>query len=102
MFKQIDLHGLDQIQALSKVELAFLDAQEHNISKIEIITGKGSKTLFTVVEDYLMKHDYSYAITNDNGAFEVYLEQDYWDDEEEDNYCDVLKEYPFPEDENCC
>ncbi|VEU77858.1 Smr/MutS family protein [Mycoplasmopsis columbinasalis] len=82
----LDLHGLDQIQAISKVVILLDNALRIKIPVVHIITGKGNGALFTTALDLLIKENYEYSIENQGGEIIVFLQREfkqyYVDDDE--------------------
>lgn len=86
----VDLHGFNIQQALSKVELAWDYAFEYYYDELQIVTGKGSGTIKTSIEDMLLKEGYSYIEDSNSASFIVDLSsindfEDYSYDDEKYN-----------------
>ncbi|WP_029512502.1 Smr/MutS family protein [Mycoplasmopsis iners] len=73
--KEIDLHGMNQEQAVAAIETALLSAQNQKNLKMTIITGKGTGALKTVLEEALKQHNLTYSTSNNGGMYEIQFSQ---------------------------
>ncbi|WP_323177151.1 Smr/MutS family protein [Mycoplasma sp. 744] len=69
----LDLHHLNQTQALSKISLALIEAKETNKNKLYIITGKGKKVLQNTLDNVLLENNLEYALYNQGSVYEIQI-----------------------------
>ncbi|UUM19447.1 Smr/MutS family protein [Mycoplasma sp. 1018B] len=69
----LDLHHLNQAQAVSQISLALLEAKETNKNKLYIITGKGKKVLQNTLDNVLLENNLEYALYNQGGVYEIQI-----------------------------
>ncbi|WP_051630133.1 Smr/MutS family protein [Mycoplasma simbae] len=79
MTYRIDLHGYNVEQAISRIILGMLNAQDQGYDNVLIITGNGTGAMKLTVEEYL---------TSENIDFEIIQEGNYlvWIEYEDEYY----------------
>ncbi|MDZ7293585.1 Smr/MutS family protein [Mycoplasmopsis pulmonis] len=74
--KVVDLHGLDQQDALGKIINLLFDLENSDDQKVLVITGRGYGVLKQTLEQILDEQDYYYEIQNNGGAYLIYAKHE--------------------------